>query len=163
MPPGGIPRKFKEGARAGDPVDGRMAEAAEEAGLVMRRAAVTPNTRLSFEASEFAKGKGLFEEFHKACYRALWEEGANLGDEAVLKRLAEQVGLDAFEMGSHLDTGRYRARVKAQYEEAIGMGVQGIPTFIIGRYYFSGAQPYEFFRQVAQRVQEEMATGEAGG
>ena len=126
----------------------------------MRRAPLTPNSRLSFGASEFAKDKGLFEPFHKACYRAFWEDGANLGELSVLQQLGEQVGLDAQEMKERLDIGHYTAQAQTQYEEAISIGVNGIPSFIIGRYFFSGAQPYELFKQVAETVQKEKATGE---
>jgi len=157
MPPEGVVRKPRDGSEPGAPVSGPVGEAAVQAGLVMRRAPITPNTRLSFEASEFAKEKGLFREFHTACYRALWEDGVNLGDESALLNLAEQVGLNAQEMKGALNAGRYTAQVKAQYEEALGIGVQGIPSFIIGRYFFSGAQPYELFRQVALRAQGEAA------
>ena len=155
MPPDGVVRKPRDGSEPGAPVEGRVGEAAVEAGLIMRRAPVTPNTRMSFEASEFAKEKGLFEEFHTACYRALWKDGVNLGEESALLRIAEGVGLDGVEMKERLDGGRYTAQVEAQYREALGMGVQGIPSFIMGRYFFSGAQPYEFFVQVARRVQDE--------
>jgi predicted DsbA family dithiol-disulfide isomerase len=163
MPSEGVTRKPRDGSEPGALLEGRMGEAAVEAGLIMRRAPVTPNTRMSFEASEFAKEKGLFEEFHNACYRALWEDGVNLGEESALQRIGEGVGLDALEMKECLDEGRYTAQVETQYKEALGMGVQGIPSFIMGQYFFSGAQPYEFFVQLARRVQEDaVALGSQG-
>ena len=125
----------------------------------MRRAPMTPNSRLSFEASEFAKEKGVFEPFHKACYRSLWEEGVNLGDLSVLQGIGRQVGLDPDEMKDRLDTGYYTAQAENQYKEALAIGVRGIPSFIMGRYFFSGAQPYDFFRQVIERIQREAKEG----
>ena len=124
------------------------------------RLRTTPNSRLSFEASEFAKDKGLFEPFHKACYKAFWEDGANLGQLSVLQQLGEQVGLDAQEMKERLDTGHYTAQAQAQYEEALSVGVNGIPSFIIGQYFFSGAQPYELFKRVAGMAQKQEGAGE---
>ena len=159
-PPEGIVRKPQEGAEPGAPLSGNLGEVAAEAGLTMRRAPLTPNTRLAFEASEFAKDKGLFEPFHDACYRAFWEEGANVGKLSVLQGLGEQVGLDAQEMKERLDSGHYAAQAKTQYEEALSIGVKGIPSFIMGRYFFSGAQPYELFKNVAELVQKEAAEGE---
>ena len=100
IPPEGSVRKLREGERIGGPLTGHIGEVADEAGLTMRRAPLTPNTRMAFEASEFAKDKGLFEEFHRACYRAFWEEGVDLGQLSVLQHLGEQVGLDAEEMKS---------------------------------------------------------------
>ena len=151
-------RSHREGSEPGTPLTGHIGEIADEIGLTMRRAPITPNTRLAFEASEFAKDKGLFVPFHKACYRALWEDGANLGELSVLQQLAEQVGLDGQEMKEQLNIGYYTAQTQTQYEEALSIGVNGIPSFIIGRYFLSGAQPYELFKQVAEKVQKEKAT-----
>ena len=159
MPLEGIVRTPREGAEPGSPLTGHIGEMAVEAGLTMRRAPLTPSTRLSFEASEFAKDKDLFEPFHKACYRAFWEDGVNLGQISVLQQLGEQVGLDAQDMKERLDAGYYAAQAQAQYEEAISLGVNGIPSFIMGRYFFSGAQPYELFKQVAETVQKDKAAG----
>jgi predicted DsbA family dithiol-disulfide isomerase len=65
--------------------------------------------------------------------------------------------LDAAEMLKRLDAGHHTAQTRTQYEEALYLGVRGIPSFIIGRYFFSGAQPYELFQRVAQRVLAEQS------
>jgi len=160
IPPEGIVRPLKEGEKVGASLTGHIGDVADEAGLTMRRAPLTPNTRLSFEASEFAKDKGLFEPFHKACYKSFWEDGVNLGEISVLQQIGEQVGLDAQEMKERLDTSRYTAQAQAQYDEALSIGVNGIPSFIIGKYFFSGAQPYELFKRVAGMAQEQEGAGE---
>ena len=156
IPPEGIVRPLKEGEKVGDSLTGHIGEVAAEAGLTMRRAPLTPNTRMAFEASEFAKDKGLFEQFHRACYRALWEDGVDLGQLSVLLHLGEQVGLNAQEMKNILDTGDYESQAKEQYDEALSMGVNGIPSFIIGGYFFSGAQPYETFKKVVEMVKNPL-------
>lgn len=156
-PAEGIVRKPRDGSEPGSLLTGNIGEAAVEAGLTMRRAPLTPNTKLAFEASEFAKDKGLFEPFHDACYKAFWEEGVNLGELSVLQDLGKQVGIDPQEMKQRLDSGHYTPHAQAQYDEAISLGVRGIPSFIMGRYFFSGAQPYDLFKDVATRVQQEAA------
>jgi len=154
MPDDGIVRSLREGEYVGGALTGPIGEMAKESGLIMRRAQITPNTRLAFEASEFAKDKGLFDEFHKACYLAFWEEGVNLGQLSVLQEIGRNVGLDSQEMKQKLDMGYYTNQAQDHYQEALAIGVNGIPSFIIGRYFFSGAQPYEFFRKVASMAQE---------
>jgi predicted DsbA family dithiol-disulfide isomerase len=156
MPPEGIVKPLKEGEKVGDPLTGHIGEIAAEAGLTIRRAPLTPNTRMAFEASEFAKDQGLFEQFHRACYRALWEDGVDLGQLSVLLLIGEQVGLDAQEMKGILDTGHYESQAKEQYNEALSIGVNGIPSFIIGGYFFSGAQPYETFKKVVEMVKKPL-------
>ena len=123
----------------------------------MRRSPIVPNSDLSFAASEFAKKKGLFEPLHKICYEAFWQEGVNLGDIAILQGLGEKVGLDPIEMKTSLESSEFKEETNRQYREALTMGVTGIPSFIMGRYFFSGAQPYEFFKHVAELVQKEQA------
>ena len=154
IPPEGHIRKLKAGEKAGDPLTGHISNVADAAGLIMRRARITPNTRMAFEASEYAKDMGCFEDFHRACYRALWEDGLDLGQLSVLQQLGEKVGLDSQEMQSVLDTGQYTAQTKKQYEDAISMGINGIPSFIIDGYFFSGAQPYETFKRVVEIMKD---------
>ena len=123
----------------------------------MRRAPITPNSRFSFEASEHAKEKGIFEPFHTLCYKSFWEDGANLGDISVLQDIGKAVGLNPDELKTEIDRGTYTARAQSQYDEAVKLGVQGIPSFVIGKYFFSGAQPYDLFKEVAERVLMEQA------
>ena len=156
-PPEGIIREPRPGSEFGTLVTGPLGDAAKDANIVMRRSPIVPNSDLSFAASEFAKTKGLFEPFHKICYEAFWEEGVNLGDISVLQRLGEKVGLDPIELKTCLDSNEFTEETNRQYREALTMGVTGIPSFIMGRYFFSGAQPYEFFKHVAGLVQKEQA------
>ncbi len=39
-----------------------------------------------------------------------------------------------------------------QYQEALGYGIRGIPTFVIGNLMFSGAQPYQVFKSAMERA-----------
>ena len=149
-------RPLRDDEKVGALLTGHIGEVADNAGLTMKRAAVTPNTRMAFEASEFAKDKGVFEEFHRACYRAFWENGADLGKLSVLQNIGEQVGIDAQEMKNILDTNHYTTQTREQYNEALSIGVSGIPSFIIGGYFFSGAQPYEIFKKVVEAVKRPM-------
>ena len=59
-------------------------------------------------------------------------------------------GLDAEEMKNSLDTGQYAPQTNEHYREALSIGISGIPSFIIGGYFFSGVQPYEFFKKVVE-------------
>jgi len=46
----------------------------------MRRPRWNPNTVPAHVATMYAKGVGLDNEFHHAAAKALWEDGANLGE-----------------------------------------------------------------------------------
>ena len=65
IPPEGHIRKLKAGEKAGGPLTGHIGDVADQAGLIMRRPRITPNTRMAFEASEYAKDMGRFQDFYK--------------------------------------------------------------------------------------------------
>jgi len=125
---------------------------AKEAGLIMRPPKVTPNTRHALEATEYAQEHGKFLEFHRATYRAYWEDRKDLGDPAVLAEIARAVSLDSIELLERLSSGHYTSTVMAQYEEALQHGIRGIPTFLVGNLLFTGAQPYQVFQTAMSRT-----------
>ena len=78
-------------------------ERAKEAGVTMNRPRWNPNTVPAHVATMYAKGVGLDNEFHHAAAKALWEDGANLGELPILKEIAEKVGLDWAELSERLE------------------------------------------------------------
>lgn len=126
---------------------------ADEEDLTMRRAELTPYTRHAQAATEYAKRVEKADAFHHAAYKALWEDGANLGDFGVLEKLATGVGLDWADFRARLEAGEFDAVLEQQHDEAIQVGVQGVPAFVVdNRFWFSGAQPYELFRRAAKKA-----------
>lgn len=118
----------------------------------MRRPPKTPNTLYALEATEYAQQQGQFDSFHHAAYKALWADGKDLGDLAVIRDIAEGCGLSWPELGKRLESGYYRDTVLQQFQEARELSIQAIPTFLVGNLLFSGAQPYEVFEMVMKRV-----------
>lgn len=149
----------KEGAarnaRSGE-TDTELAEPlrgyANEAGLIMRPPPKTPNTLYALEATEYAQQQGKFLEFHRAAYRALWEDGRDLGDLAVIEEIGDEVSLDSGELIKSLEGQQYSTTVMEQYQEALKHGINGIPTFLVGNLLFTGAHPYNIFQAAMQRV-----------
>ncbi len=153
-PPEGIPRPFKP--EESNELRGHMKDAAEEAGLVnMRRQPVTPYCRPSMEAAVYAKDMGKFDAYHKATFKAFWDESKNIGDSEVLKGVFEECGLDWEEYNTPENHSEYDHRVEAELAEARMYGITGIPAFIIDKYLVVGAQPYEVFQQVMAHIQKE--------
>jgi predicted DsbA family dithiol-disulfide isomerase len=122
----------------------------------MRPPGRTPNTLYSLEATEYAQQQGQFDAFHLAAYKAYWEDGKDLGDIAVIEELALKCGLNWPELSERLDSGYYREIVIAQFQQARGMNIRGIPAFLIGNQLFTGAQPYEIFKLAFARASESM-------
>jgi predicted DsbA family dithiol-disulfide isomerase len=103
---------------------------------------------------------GLEIPFHHAVYRAYWERGEDIEQLSVLKASAVEVGLDPGKLEEALSQHTHTGTVQQQYQEALAHGINGIPAFTIGKYLFTGAHPYEFFKQVMDKVLEEGISAE---
>ncbi|MSQ21742.1 MAG: hypothetical protein EXR53_00315 [Dehalococcoidia bacterium] len=155
-PPGGIPRPFKPGES--NELRGHMKEAADEAGLVyMRRQPITPYCRPSMEAAVYAREMGKFDGYHKATFKAFWEESKDIGDPEVIKGIFEKCDLDWDGFSSPEKNGQYAQMVEDQLAEARMYGITGVPAFILDRYLVVGAQPYQVFQQVMAHIEKEKA------
>jgi predicted DsbA family dithiol-disulfide isomerase len=87
-------------------------------------------------------------DFDDAVFEALWQEGRDIGDEAVLVELAEDVGIDANEVRDALSDEALAAEVREQFENAHQMGVTGVPTFAYDGYAARGAVPPEHLERL---------------
>ena len=150
-PKEGAPRAPRPG-ESEDELSEPLRSQAEEAGLIMKPPPLTPNSLYSLEATEYAQQQGKFLEFHKAAYKALWEDKQDLGDLTVIGAVADSVGLNSAELLERLKSQEYSTTVMGQYEEALGYGIRGIPTFLVGNLMFTGAHPYEVFKSAMERV-----------
>ena len=92
-------------------------------------------------------------EFHSVVFRKVYAEGCDISQWDVLRAAAQEVGLDADEMQSDVESGKYTADVAEQVEQAYAVGVTGVPTYVINdRYAIVGAQPYEAFKNALARI-----------
>ena len=117
----------------------------------MRPPGRTPNTLFSLEATEYAQQHGKFMEFHHAAYKAFWEDRRDIGEVEVLEEIANSVDLDGADLVKSLETRVYSSTVMGQYREALQYGINGIPTFLVGNLLFTGAHPYDIFKQAMAR------------
>ncbi len=162
LPPEGLPRDQVYANRVYPPgyLD-NMRQTAREAGIEMKRAPLIPNTLKAHEATEFAKEAGHLLPFHRAVFRAYWEDEQNIGDVEVLCRISRECGLDASELRAALHQGRFAAPVQEQVEWSRAVGITGVPTFIFDeKFSLVGAQEYEVFRDVARRIVERRVAAE---
>ena len=133
---------------------------AEQRGMTLRLPPVQPRSRRALEAAEFARDQGRFDEMHNALFRAFFEDGQDLNDTDVLLNIGAAVGLDQEQLRAALEEGRYTDKVLADERLASELGVQAVPTMLVGRADesleaaepVSGAQPYEFVRAAVERA-----------
>jgi predicted DsbA family dithiol-disulfide isomerase len=134
----------------------RLDEIAAEAVLVMRQRDVIINSRKALAAAEFAREQGKFDEMHRALFKAHWEGTDRLEDVDDLVRIGSGVGLDPVELRLALDEGRFEKILDDSRRQAESVGINAIPAHIFGgRYLVVGAQPYEAFKQVLDRLRQD--------
>jgi predicted DsbA family dithiol-disulfide isomerase len=154
----GIPRDVYFGGRRFDQMRTHLESIAAQVGLSMQQRDVIINSRRALGGAEFAREHGKFEEMHQALFKAHWEGTGRLEDTDDLVRIGAGVGLDATELRRALDEDRYASVIDENRRDAESVGINAIPAHIFGRRYLvMGAQPYEAFKQVLDRLQQDPA------
>jgi predicted DsbA family dithiol-disulfide isomerase len=121
-------------------------------GITFADISLISNSRFSLEASEFAKEKGAFDQFHRALFQAYFSQGIDIGNIEVLAQIGHESGLDRDALVQALQTGKYRPLIENMRKEATSLGVTAAPTFIIeGRDRIIGAQPIDVFKKKLRR------------
>lgn len=155
-PPEGIPREAYFGRARSLQVRSYLQTVAAEVGLRMQTRDVIINSRRALGAAEFAREQGKFEEMHHALFKAHWEQTARLEDVDDLVTVGTEVGLDAEELRSAIEQGRYEDVIDENRQIATSAGINAIPAHVFGRRYLVvGAQPYDVLKQVVKRLTSE--------
>ena len=150
IPQGGIERhvyleKKFGGPEAIAPTHRRMTEmgAAEGIDYHFERIQRSPNTLDAHRVIRWSAAEGHEEAMVERLFRAFFSEGLDIGDHAVLSRLA---------------TDEDREAVEAEIAEAYRIGVTGVPCFVIAsRYAVMGAQAPETIARTLRSVAEELS------
>ncbi len=104
--------------------------------------------RPAAEASACAAAQGKFWEYHDKLFAS-----SDLND-AKLKSLAGEVGLDQAKFDDCFAKKQFKADIDKDMADASSVGVTGTPAFFINGRMLSGAQPFEKFKEV---IDEELA------
>ena len=104
----------------------------------------TPNTLLAHRLILFAEEQGKADAVIRALFRALFQDGRDVGRADVLVEVAKEAGLDPAEVGEFLEGARLAPEVHAAHERAERIGIRGVPVFIVDQEHaITGAQPPE--------------------
>ena len=155
-PPEGIPRDAYFGRARSEQMADYMRGVAAEVGLKMESRDVIINSRRALGAAEFAREHGRFDAMHHALFKAHWEQTGRLENVDDLVEIGAGVGLDREKLRSAIQEGRYEAVIDESRREAESAGINAVPAHVFGsRYLVVGAQPYEIFRRVLDRLHGE--------
>jgi predicted DsbA family dithiol-disulfide isomerase len=105
----------------------------------------TTNSHRALLLAEAAKdlGKETFQALHKALFDAYFAAQKNIGDPGVLKAIAAEVGIPEEVVERAFNAEDLERRLRDQQVRASMLGVQGVPGFLFGEYFVSGAVPVE--------------------
>ncbi|MBX3025841.1 2-hydroxychromene-2-carboxylate isomerase [bacterium] len=105
------------------------------------------NTLGAMRAAVAALDVPGFADFHRAMFRAVWVDGRNLADEAVLRAAIEDAGLDAARLLERARDPAVKALLKRNGDEAVERGAFGAPTFFVGDEMFWGNDRLDFVEE----------------
>lgn len=91
-----------------------------------------------------------FEAFHRGVFDALWRDGRDIGDPAVLEEIALDAELpDGFVTGT-LGSEASREAVESAFTAAQSRRITGVPTFLYGEHAARGAVPPDHLRRLVE-------------
>ena len=113
-------------------------------------------TRLAHIGARYASAQGQGEAYHRAVFRAHWQELRDISQADTLADIARALGLDEAGFRAALENPDYRAEVEADEYWAYQQNLSGVPAFIFAEHYLvSGAQPVEMLEQLVDRCVQE--------
>jgi predicted DsbA family dithiol-disulfide isomerase len=142
-PPEGVPRNPERAARA--------AQLFASHGLAYNPPPVSPRSLDAQRLAEHARSQGLYAPFFERTMDAYWAEAGDIGDQAVLRMLAAEVGVDGAD--EILMSDAYTDAVRRSTAEAHAVGINGIPAFLLDRRLLVlGAHPRETFERAFEQL-----------
>jgi predicted DsbA family dithiol-disulfide isomerase len=153
-----MPPEYRAMIMAGRPR--LIAMAREQYGLELNQGPYGIESRAALVGAKYAEAAGLGEPYHRAVFRAYWQQAADIGDRETLAEIAAGVGLDREAFLAALDDPAHTAAVDADIAQAHAYGLNGVPALVFAeRYLVSGAQPYPVLKEVTAQVRGELEEG----
>ena len=87
-----------------------------------------------------------------AVYRAIWAEGRDMNDPAVVGATLAQAGFDPQALLALTADPQVKERLKAATQEAVQLGVFGAPTFFVGGEMYWGQDRLDFVEAALEKA-----------
>ncbi|TIS58786.1 DsbA family protein [Mesorhizobium sp.] len=124
---------------------------------------VAPNTLDAHRVIRWAgaAGEAVQNRLVRRLFQLNFEEGANLGDHAVLIEAGREAGMDVSVVETLLPTDADVEAVRTEIATASRMGITGVPCFLLeGKYAVMGAQDADTLADAIRQVAAAKARGE---
>jgi protein-disulfide isomerase len=114
--------------------------------------AIHPNALLAAKASEAAALQGKFWEMHDMIYAGQKDWSAGFSARDFFVKYAKELGLDEAKFTSDLASPAIEAKILAEYQEGVRLGVQGTPTFFLNGKKIQNPKSLEEFNALIQSI-----------
>ncbi|MFL5506701.1 MAG: DsbA family protein [Gemmatimonadales bacterium] len=113
---------------------------------------IHPNARLTAHAAACADEQGKYWDAHRLIYEAQsdWSRSPNAAGD--LRDIVKAIGVDMGKYDACMQSAKYAGRIQASHDEAIKVGVQSTPTFMIAGRLYAGALPYDDLRKLVDSI-----------
>ena len=88
--------------------------------------------------------------YFDAAYRAIWVDGRDMNDGAVVAGVLSEAGFDPESLLALAADAQVKEHLKAQTQEAVARGVFGAPTFFVGDEMFWGQDRLDFVKEALE-------------
>lgn len=117
--------------------------------------AIPANTFMAHRFSHLAKQHGVQNEAEEKLFSAYFTKGKNIDDVETLSQIGAEIGIDAELVRKTLESNEYADAVRNDIQEAINLGLRGVPFFVFDRKYaVSGAQDSKVFLDTLEKAFE---------
>jgi predicted DsbA family dithiol-disulfide isomerase len=116
--------------------------------IVLPRVSPQPYSRLAFEGFAYAAEWGLGQRYTEKTFRAFFVQQRDIGRSEVLADVATDLGLDADDFCTALDSGRYAKAHEQALRRARELEITVVPTFLVDGRRVEGAPSAEALRQL---------------
>lgn len=162
-----IARKYGSTPDQAKAVQGRMREAAQNAGVSLDYEGPDPEPQrwmwntfdvhklLTWAGEEHGAAKQT--ELKLALFRAHFNERREIADHAVLLDIAQSVGLDRAAAEAALANEEIAHKTRAEERAAWDLNITGVPAMVVeNKFMIPGAQPPEAYADALRRVAEKV-------
>lgn len=132
---------------AGDELVKSVTDYGKDVGLTLKTRSLY-NSRLSLKVNEYARLEGKHDAFHKAIFKAYLEEDKNIGDVDTVLDIAQSVGLNRLKTKTFIESPEAEKIITDSKNEALRLGINSVPSFIINNNLIRGAYPYDSMKEL---------------
>ncbi len=162
-PPEGVDRKAYIERKFGSsdkikPIHNALLKAGEDEGIpfAFEKITRTPNTINSHRLIRWSHSMGVQDQVVELLFRRYFTEGADIGQIATLVQIGTDAGMDAELVEELMNSDADLERVRHEDSMARKIGIQGVPTYLIGgKTLINGAQDAEVLVRAFDHVAAE--------